>query len=96
MHVALNGTFALRLSVAARTRSTPPANFVLTDVTSSCAFDFFAPHNAIGNRFQRFVDIDATGSVWAPLNAYPTSRLRQAPGDHCAGSDPRSLPPSQR
>jgi hypothetical protein len=64
MHVALHGAPNLRLRVMSRTLDNSNLKYNLSDVTSSCTFDLFAPYNAVGNRLQAFVTIDpATGTV---------------------------------
>jgi hypothetical protein len=64
LHVALNGTPELRISVWSRDLAADQMSYTLTNVTDSCSFDLFAPYNAVGNRLQQFVNIDpATGVV---------------------------------
>ncbi|MCL4876369.1 MAG: hypothetical protein KJ064_06915 [Anaerolineae bacterium] len=64
IHVALHGTPPLNLRVATRELAADKMSYTLADVTASCAFDFFAPYNPVGNRLQPFVTIDpATGLV---------------------------------
>lgn len=65
VHVALNGTPPLRIQVNRRDPAQPtPTHYVLADITSSCTFDYFAPHRAPGQRFHQFATVDpATGLV---------------------------------
>jgi hypothetical protein len=64
LHVALNGTPDLHIRVMARDFAPGNMSFTLSDVTSQCTFDFFAPYNAVGSRLHAFVSIDpATGRV---------------------------------
>lgn len=64
VHVALNGAPALSLSVFARDTATPATDpLTLANVTASCTFEVFAPHNAVGNRFQAFATIAQNGLV---------------------------------
>jgi hypothetical protein len=66
MHVALHGAPNLRIRVFSRSPAADNRTYTLTDVTSQCTFDFFAPYNAVGSRLQAFVAIDpATGAVTA-------------------------------
>ncbi|GAA2430346.1 hypothetical protein GCM10010191_49880 [Actinomadura vinacea] len=80
MHVALDGP-ALRVAVNVRTSDTAdPGRYGLADVTDRCTFEFFAPHNQVGHRFDGLPEIDpATGRVTA---ATPGVYLFQARWEH--------------
>jgi len=65
LHVALNGAPQLTIRIFRRDPALD-GSFTLTDVTSSCSFDFFAPHNAVGNRLQQFATIDPPTGLVTP------------------------------
>jgi hypothetical protein len=67
MHVALTGTPPLRVVVNDRTFDpAKPDRYGLSNVTGQCTFEFFAPHNEVGNRiFDGLPKIDSTGLVTA-------------------------------
>ena len=66
LHVALHGAPNLVLRVASRSLDTSSLKYNLTDVTSSCTFDLFAPYNPVGNRLQQFVTIDSSTGIVTP------------------------------
>jgi len=67
LHVALNGTPPLHLRVFSRDLAPGNMSYNLVDVTSQCLFDFFALYNAVGNRLQRFANIDPNTGVVTPV-----------------------------
>jgi hypothetical protein len=67
LHVALNGTPPLTLRVSLRVPSGDNMSYVLHSVPlSSLSFDFFAPYNAVGNRLQKFVNVDPNTGLVTP------------------------------
>jgi hypothetical protein len=81
LHVALTGP-ALRVVVDARSRdSAKPGRYGLANVTHECAFDFFAPHNEVGHRFEGLPQVDAaTGLVTATVPGVYLFQVRR--GEH--------------
>jgi hypothetical protein len=66
IHVALHGTPTLKFRVALRDEDPSHLKNTLTEVTNQCAVDFFAPYNPVGNRLQRFVNIDLNAGTITP------------------------------
>ncbi|MFD7641958.1 hypothetical protein ACFV4P_15020 [Kitasatospora sp. NPDC059795] len=68
LHVALTGTPPLTVTLAAREEAVPATNgFTLTPVPpAQCSFEFFAPFNGKGHRFEGLPTYDsATGRITA-------------------------------
>jgi IgA Peptidase M64 len=67
LHVVLTGAPALRVSVHARTFDPMhPAQYNLVNITGEFTFDFFAPHQPTGHRFEGLPKVDRnTGLVTA-------------------------------
>ncbi|MGW4382489.1 hypothetical protein [Kitasatospora sp. NPDC004531] len=68
LHIALTGTPPLTVTLATRAEAVPATNgFTVTAVPSAqCTFEFFAPFNAKGHRFEGLPTYDpATGRITA-------------------------------
>jgi hypothetical protein len=67
LHMALHGAGPLNLRVMLREHHAPPdLSFSLSDVTSTCNFDFFAPYQDTGKRLDNLPSVNpATGLVTA-------------------------------
>lgn len=81
IHVALHGAPALSLSVFTREPASPtPDHLELTNVTTACSWDLFAPHNPNGSRFEEFVTIAPNGTVTP--NKVGTNLVQVRHGNH--------------
>lgn len=66
LHMALAGTPPLTLRVLRRQDSATPGVYTLTPVpVAECVYEFMAPHNDPGHRFDNLPTVDAAGVVTA-------------------------------